>query len=164
MLSKIIDFEYLRKLNKTFNIMKNSIKNFAFVICILFFCACSSSEDSSNGCEQCTYTVAQGETSATVSSALIGEFNLTLDLSLNGYDVPQGTKGKFTVSTNEMIVEIEGKECITLKNPISTSPVEYTFKDNCRDDLMYSISESSNGGVNEVNVITINGTFIGQFK
>lgn len=144
--------------------MKNSIKLITLLCFFFIFISCSSNNDSTNGCEQCAYTVAQGETAATVSSALIGEFNLTLDLSLNGYDVPQGTKGMFTVSANEMIVEIEGKECITLKNPIQTSSVEYTFKDDCRDDLMYSISESSNGGINEVNVIRLNGTFIGQFN
>lgn len=152
----------LKKLKIT--IMKNSVKIFALAFSILFIAACSSNDDSSNGCEQCTYTVAQGETAATVSTPLIGEFNLTLDISQNGYDIPQGTKGKFTVSANEMIVEIDGKQCITLKNPIKTSPVEYVFKDDCRDNLMYAISESNNGGLNEVNVITISGSFIGQFK
>lgn len=128
--------------------------------------SCTNNDNNSSGCETCTYTPATGETEATVSKQLIGTFNLTLDfVASSSYSLPLGTKAKFTVFEKEMNIEIEGKECITLKNPItSQSSVEFVFIDNCRDQYKYAISESGNGGLNEVNVISINGTFLGQFK
>lgn len=139
-----------------------TLKYLMIVALTVIVFGCSSANDADD-CEVCNYTVPSSETAGTVPAALIGTFNLTLDLSLNGYSVQQGTNGTFTVSATQMIVDIDGEECITLNNPIQTSPSEWTFKDNCRDDLMYAISLGSSGSLNEVNVITINGTFIGQF-
>lgn len=146
-----------------------TLKKFTLLICVLgLLNSCSTSDEDSNssGCLECNYTIASGETAATVSSQLIGTFNLTLDfVASSTYSVPLGTRAKFTVLAKEMIIEIDGQECITLKNPItSLSATEFVFKDNCRDDYMYAISESSNGGINEVNVISISGTFLAQYK
>jgi len=145
-----------------------TLKKITLLICALgLFNSCSSNEDSnSSGCLECNYSVASNETAATVSSQLIGTFNLTLDfVASNSYTIAQGTKAKFTVFEKEMTIEIDNQDCITLKNPItSLSNTEFVFKDNCRDDYMYAISENSNGGINEVNVISINGTFLAQYK
>lgn len=62
-----------------------------------------------------------------------------------------------------MTVEIDGQECVTLKNPIQTSPSEWTFVDNCRDDYIYGISQTPNGELNEINLGTLSFQFLGQF-
>ena len=124
-----------------------------------------SNTDKNNGCEECVYTVSSNETTGNVPAEIQGVHNLTLDFSQNGYTFSNGTKATFTISANEMIVNIEGGTCITLKNPtVSSNQVEYTFKDNCRDNVSYAASISSNGGLNEINVITLNGSFYGQFN
>ena len=133
------------------------------LLTVLFF-ACSSSNSSSNGCLTCTYTLASGETAGTVPADLIGVHNLTLQYSQNGYTFSDGTKATFTITAKQMTVEIDGADCILLENPTaSANQVEFTFTDNCRDNLKYSASISSNGGINEVNVGTLSGTFYGQF-
>jgi hypothetical protein len=127
--------------------------------------SCSSDNKGTSGCETCSYKIVNGETAGNVPTSLQGEFNLLLDISLNGYAKPTGTKATFTISTNEMIVAIEGEACLVLQNPtVSTNGVEYSFKDTCRDNIFYAVSEKSSGGLNEVNVVTINGQFYGQFK
>ncbi|MEZ4916643.1 MAG: hypothetical protein R2836_06620 [Chitinophagales bacterium] len=76
-----------------------------------------------------------------------------------------GTNGTFTVESDKLTVEIDGKrECITLINPYQSSPSEVTFVDNCRDNLKYSVPESSSGALNEVNVSSLSGTFYCQFN
>lgn len=132
----------------------------------LAFYSCSSSDENSSDCLECNYSLVSGESAATVSNQLIGTFNLTLDfVASNTYSVSEGTKATFTVYEKEMTIEIEGEDCITLINPIaSQSATEFVFKDNCRDDYMYAISENSSGGLNEVNVISLNGTFLAQYK
>jgi len=133
-------------------------------VSIVFACS-NEDEDDASGCDSCTYSVASGETVATVPNEIIGEFDLVLTFSQGGYAFADGTKGKFTISEKEMKIEIEGQECITLKNPTaSANQLEFTFRDTCRDNLKYSASISSNGGLNEVNVFTLSGTFYGQFK
>lgn len=133
---------------------------------ILFFsCSSNDNDTDSSGCEECVYTIPAGETAGSVPASLHGEFNLTLDFTTNGYSLPVGTQARFVVSATEMIVDIDGEECITLRNPtVSANQVEFTFRDNCRDNLAYSISSSSSGGLNEINVGDLNFTFLGQFK
>ncbi|QTD36708.1 hypothetical protein JL193_11225 [Polaribacter batillariae] len=134
-------------------------------LCISILFSCSSNEKDNNNCETCTYTIAADETAGNVPTALQGEFNLTLGISLNGYSKPKGTKAKFIIGAKELTVEIDGEECLFLKNPtVSANGVEFSFKDTCRDNFLYAISEKSSGGLNEVNVVTLDGQFYGQFK
>lgn len=145
------------------------MKSFKLIIYVFItfiaLIGCSKNASDSNGnCETCIYTVTAGESVATVPNEILGQFDLILEYSQGGYAFANGTKGKFTISEKEMIIEIEGQDCITLKNPVaSANQVEFTFTDNCRDNLKYSASISSNGGLNEINVGTISGTFYGQF-
>ena len=143
-----------------------TLKNIVVFMSIsILLISCSSSDDeNSNGCEECEYTIQSGETADTVPDELLGEYNLVLQYSQNGYSFPDGTTAKFTISQKELIVEIEGEECLVLKNPTaSANQVEFSFRDTCRDNIMYAASISSNGGLNEINVGAINGSFYGQF-
>ncbi|WP_435414498.1 hypothetical protein [Polaribacter aestuariivivens] len=145
--------------------MKPTKKLTAFLLFISVLISCTSNEKDNNNCETCTYAVAAGETAGSVPTTLQGEFNLTLDISLNGYSKTAGTKAKFIIDAKQLTVEIDGDECLILKNPtVSANGVEFTFKDTCRDNIMYAISEKSSGGLNEINVVTLNGQFYGQFK
>jgi hypothetical protein len=114
----------------------------------------------------CSYTLASGETAATASSGLEGTHNLTYCCAQTGSPFTVGVKGKFTISGNTLTVEIEGKECITLKNPRNTGPGtdEIKFIDNCRDNLSYDVSKTASGALNEINISSVSGTWLGQFN
>lgn len=128
--------------------------------------ACSTNEDEdASGCETCNYTIVNGETAGNIPQNIQGEFDLVLDISVNGYAKAAGTKGKFTIAEKQLTIEIEGEPCLVLKNPIvEANGVEYSFKDTCRDTIFYAISQNATGNLNEVNVVTLEGLFYGQFK
>lgn len=139
-----------------------------FLLLFLFLSiiySCSSSEEDSSGCESCTYTIGNGETAGSVPAALHGVFNLTLQYSQNGYKFADGKKAKFTIAEKELTIEIEGEECLLLKNPytVNGNLREFTFKDICRDNQIYSVSIDNDGGLNEINVGTLEMKFYGQF-
>ena len=131
----------------------------------LLFTSCSSNSGN-NGCEECAYTKTASETAGTVDASITGELNLTFTNARTGSPIANGTKGTFTISNNELTVEIEGKDCITLKNPISpgVGSTEAIFKDTCRDHLFYAVSVAASGGLNEINLFGDDMTFYGQFK
>ena len=141
------------------------IATLLFTLTIIVSCSKSNDSTSAGGCAtECSYTIAAGETAGTVPSALDGTYNLTYHHAQTGSPFTDGTKAKLTINSNVITIEIDGKECITLKNPIKTSPTESTFIDNCRDNLKYAVSESTNGGLNEMNVSSTAGKWLGQFK
>ncbi|MFY9241619.1 MAG: hypothetical protein WAO74_01180 [Polaribacter sp.] len=144
--------------------MKNFKKITLFFLFITIVFSCSSSNDSS-GCETCAYTPTGGETDGSVPVALHGVHNLTLQYSQNGYKYADGKTAKFTITAKELTVEIDGEQCLLLKNPYTFNGNlnEFTFKDTCRDNQIYSVSIANNGGLNEINVGTLSQTFYGQF-
>lgn len=136
-----------------------------FSIVITVSCSKNNNNSDSDNCTECSYTIASGETAGTVPTALEGTYNLTYHHAQTGSPFTDGTTAKFTINNNILTVEIEGQECITIKNPIKTSPSENTFKDTCRDNYMYSVSvHAQTGGLNEINLSSISGTWYGQFK
>ncbi len=147
--------------------MKSRIK-FAVSLCLLFtLAACTSNDTSSaSGCDECVYTFAGNETAGTVPSSLDGVHNLTFSSSQPGSPYSDGTTAKFTLDNNELTVEIDGQDCITLKNPVQFSNTEVAFNDSCNANVAYFISASQNGTLNEINVMSDSSTpftFYGQF-
>lgn len=126
---------------------------------------CTSNDTSSpSGCDECSYTVASNETAGTVHASLNGVHNLTFAFAQAGSPFTDGTAATLTIDNNTLTIEIAGRDCITLKNPIQTSASETTFKDTCRDNLMFAVSVNQSGGLNEVNVMSTSNNWFGQFN
>jgi len=142
----------------------NTIKKIAFTLMLTLIFACSNNSGNDD-CEECSYNKTSSETAGTVAVA-DGVYNLTLHFPTSGSPFVDGTKGKFTISDNTLTVEIEGKECIVLKNPILTTSgsTEVKFKDTCRDEISYDVSSAGNNQLNEINISTLDGTWLGQFN
>lgn len=134
-------------------------------IAIVALSSCDKDEEE-NLCSgtECVYTLGAGETVGSLPASLDGVYNLTSQYAQPGSPFPDGTTGTFTLAGDVLTVEIAGEACITLKNPYQTSPSEEVFVDDCRDNLLYAVSESSNGGLNEVNIGSLASGFYCQFK
>ena len=136
----------------------------ALILCL----SCSNNEESGDDlCSTvCVYTLASGETTATAATSLEGTYELTFHYPQANAPFTDGTKATFTLKNNILTVEISGKDCITIKNPIKSSPssTEIIFKDTCRDQYSYAVSMNATGGLNEVNLGTVSGTWLGQFN
>lgn len=134
----------------------------------LLSCTVNDTDDdvTASSCSNlCDYTLTSGEAAGTVPSSLDGTYELTFakdSQSSNTY-YADGVKGTFTISNNTLTIEVEGKECITLTNPVQTSPSENTFKDTCGRNIVYAVSTTTSGALNEINAITISNRFLGQF-
>lgn len=126
----------------------------------------SNNEDVQSTCvNTCDYTLTSNETAGTVPSSLDGTYTLTFDKnpqSSNTY-YSDGIMGTFTISNNTLTVEIDGKECITISNPVQTSASENTFKNTCGTNITYAVSTNSSGELNEINIGNLNNQFLGQF-
>ena len=144
--------------------MKTSKLMLLFVT-LSFLTSCQNEEDmSSSSCDTtCDYTLTSGQTAATVPSSLEGTYRLTYGFAQPGSPFTDGTKATFTISNNELTVEIEGQECITLKNPVLIGTNNYKFMDDCRDNIGYNLSPNNNGSFNEINVEPIGQGWFGQF-
>jgi len=142
------------------------------MLLILFSCSNdddnNNDNDSTNCSTVCEYSLEAGQDPGSVPASLHGELNLVLDFATPQSPFPVGTAATFTVSETEMTVEIEGEECITLRNPYRIpATTEDNFIDNCRDDYIFGISADQNGNLNEINLGSIAGgniQFLGQFK
>ncbi|MFY0602895.1 MAG: hypothetical protein JXQ93_03025 [Flavobacteriaceae bacterium] len=127
--------------------------------------ACTTNNQTTSGCAtECSYTLASGETAGTAPTSLEGTHSLAFDYAQSGSPFTNGTTATFTLANNELTVEVSGMDCIVLKNPVQTSPSEYTFKDDCRDNLAYAVSSNQSGGLNEINVQSLSNNWFGQFK
>jgi hypothetical protein len=136
---------------------------------LLISCSEDDSEDITSNCATvCEYTLEAGQDPGSVPASLHGELNLVLDFATSASPFPEGTAATFTVSETEMTVEIDGQECITLRNPYRIPGTsEDNFIDDCRDDYIFGISADQNGNLNEINLGSIAGgniQFLGQFK
>lgn len=144
---------------------------FTFLFISLFLLSCSDddAEELSGDCSTvCEYTLEAGQDPGSVPSSLHGELNLVLDFATPQSPFPEGTAAIFTVSETEMTVEIEGQDCITIRNPYRVpGTTEDNFVDDCRDNYIYGISADQSGNLNEINLGSVAGgniQFLGQFK
>lgn len=142
------------------------MKNLSIILLVAIALLSSCKKDNENACDgaECNYTLSSGETAGSAPSNIHGTHSLSVSYEGAGSPYTMGTNGTFTVEGNKLTVEIEGLDCITLINPYQSSASEVTFVDNCRDNLKYSVSESSSGSLNEVNVSSLSGTFYCQFN
>lgn len=126
--------------------------------------SCNNNNNSTATCSTtCSYTLTANETAGTVPPTLEGTFSLVYTEIVAGAPFSNNVMGTFTLANNQLTVEIDGMDCITLNNPIQSSAIEVTFVDNCRDNLKYAISVTQSGALNEVNVSSISNQFFGQF-
>ncbi|MFD2568508.1 hypothetical protein [Pseudotenacibaculum haliotis] len=143
------------------------MKNYKVLILsslFLVFLSCSSNNTVVGSCATtCTYTLTAGETAGTVPASLVGTHTVTYTEIVAGAPFANGVSATFTIANNELTVEIDGMECITLQNPIQTSASEVTFVDDCRDNLKYAVSATQSGALNEINVSSTSNQFLGQF-
>ena len=145
-----------------------TIKKISFLILVLtIITACSKSEESTNAgncATECEYTIASTETLGTVPSSLDGTYELTYHSATSDSPYTNGTKATFTVSNNMLTVAIDGKECITIKNPVLLGSNNYKFKDSCRDNIAFNLSPNNDGSFNEINVEPLGIGWFGQFS
>lgn len=138
-----------------------------FTVSILASC----NEENMNGCGSgmmCSGTVGANETAATVPSSLVGSYTSTYDYAQSGSPFTNGTSATFELTANnELIVSIDGLDCITLSNPVyrfGATSGNYTFKDECLHDVAFNVSENQNGTFSEVNIEPNTGAgWFGQF-
>lgn len=147
--------------------MKTLYKTTVLLIALLVT-ACTSNNDEPSGgtcATTCTHTLASGETAGTVPSSLDGTYELTYHSAQPGSPFTNGTKAKFTISNNVLTVEVEGKDCITIKNPVLIGSNNYKFKDSCRDNIGYNVSPNNGGAsLNEINIEPLGQGWHGQFS
>ncbi len=147
------------------------------ILCIsllVLSAACKKdNEDPDSGPTACSGPVCEpsllsDETAATIPTGIQSEFQTVYAYAEANSPFSNGQKAKFTLtSNNELIVEIEGEECITLRNPAyraGLSQTNYFFKDDCDRNICYNVSETNDGVFNEVNVQPYEGMgWYGQF-
>ncbi|MDT7830952.1 hypothetical protein RQM59_01090 [Flavobacteriaceae bacterium S356] len=144
--------------------MKIVRKISSLVAILLLAAACTTNNQNTSDCEtECSYTLASGETAGTVPTSIEGTYNLTYSFAQTGSPYTDGTTATFTLINNELTVEIEGHDCITLKNPVLIGTNNYKFKDDCRDNIAFNVSPNNNGTFNEINVEPLGQGWLGQF-
>lgn len=148
----------------------NSLKKLTvLLVTTIVIAACSSNNNStSENCATiCEYTLGSGETAGTAAASIEGSYNLTMHFPDAASPFPEGTKATFTLINNVLTIEVEGQECITIKNPRLTTPgsTEIQFRDTCRDKISYDVSMTQSGDLNEINISsTIDNKWLGQFN
>jgi hypothetical protein len=146
-----------------------TIKSILLLTLFTTLLACTTNNDVEETPETCAntcdYTLASGETAGVVPSAIDGTYQLTFakNPQSNNMYYADGVTGTFTISNNTLTVTVDGKDCITLTNPVQTSPSESTFKNTCGTNITYAVSTTSSGALNEINVSSLSNQFLGQF-
>ena len=134
---------------------------------VIGFTQCKKeAQDTLTGCagNVCSHSLTSAQTAGTVAASTHGLHSLTLQYAAANSPYPNGTTGEFEITTdNKLVVKING-DCITLTNPYQTSSSEVVYVDNCKFNLNFAVSESSQGGLNEINIASLSGTFYGQFN
>jgi hypothetical protein len=116
----------------------------------------------------CEPTLLSDETAASIPAGIQGTFSFTYDYAEPNSPFTNGKKATFTLTAdNELIVDLEGEDCYTLKNPtlrFNGATGNYFFKDDCVKNICYNVSENQSGTLNEINVQPYSGVgWFGQF-
>lgn len=134
----------------------------------LFFLNSCKKEDNNNnttcGSSKCTHTLQAGETAGTTPASIVGKHSLTYDEIKSGGPFKEGDKADFELTSDNKLIVTYNNDCITLENPVQTSPSEVSFKDNCKHQVSFAASKTNNGSLNEININALDGTFYGQFR
>ena len=143
--------------------------SYALSFSILFICCSTNEEDTSTGTNNCAticeYNLDTSETAANLPNSLDGTYSLAFskDSQSTNTFYADGVMGEFTIKNNQLTITVNG-ECVTLINPIQTSAAESSFVNSCGTNFVYSVSMQSNGTLNEINVLSRSGRFLGQFN
>ncbi len=128
--------------------------------------ACSGDDDGGDptSCGTvCSVPLRNGENPGTTHPDIIGTYNLTYHLiNPGGPFLDGGTATAELTSDNKLIFTYDGR-CVTAKNPFQSSPQEVNFRDNCVFNVTFAAS-AVNGGLNEINIGSLDLDFYGQFK
>lgn len=151
--------------------MKNFFYSLLFAI-VIFACDSKDEEPASQGCSGavCAPAVGTGETAATIPAAAAGIYRCEVTFAEPTSPFPLGTKATFEITADQkLIVTIAGQECLTISNPIwrfgaTASSGNYTWKDDCENEVAFNVSFDTGGNFNEVNMEPVVGPgFFGQF-
>ncbi len=113
----------------------------------------------------CNVALANGETAGSVAASVVGNYTLNFDEIQTGGPFPDAAVATAEVTSDNKLIFTYNGDCVTVENPFQTSAAEVVFRDNCQFDVRFAVSESSNGGLNEINVFSFDGSqFFGQFK
>ena len=129
--------------------------------------SCKKEDSKSNttcGGAKCTYTLQTGETAGTTPASIVGKHTLTYDEITAGGPFKAGDHAVFELTSDNKLVVTFNNDCITLENPVQTSPAEVSFNDNCKHQVRFAASKTQSGSLNEINISSLTGTFYGQFK
>jgi hypothetical protein len=123
--------------------------------------------DKTNGVV-CEPALLSDETAATIPTGIQGSFSFTYNYAEPESPFSNGTKASFTITAGqELIVELDGEDCYTLKNPalrFNGAAGNYFFKDDCVHNICFNVSENQDGTLNEINVQPVSGVgWYGQF-
>ena len=152
---------------------------FLLIFTMVLFISCSNDDNNQEeenqntiSCDgdSCAPQLGSDELVATLPSSTAGEYNCVYTFAEDNSPFTNGTLASFKVEGQTLIVDIDGFECITLTNPVWRFGVvddtsgNYTFKDNCRDNIAYNLSYDQTVAFNEVNIEVVDGPgFYGQF-
>lgn len=141
---------------------------FIAVMLLANLSACNKDDNNSSNTScstgACNVPLATGETAGTTPAGIVGTHTLTYHQIATGAPFTDGDQAKFELTSDNKLTVTYKTDCITIENPRQTSPVEVTFPDNCKFNVKFSASESTNGGLNEININALSGQFYGQFR
>lgn len=125
--------------------------------------SCNKETKCSNTCEE---AIPSYYTSTVTPEGTRGDYKLTYTAVQAGGAFSDGDKINVTVKEDQLVVKF-GSKCISVGNPYNPygpGITEASFKDNCEFDVIFAVSENSDGDFNEINISDLNGMFLGQFK
>lgn len=145
--------------------MKKTLIMLGLITSTLYLGITACSKSSSSSCsENCSLPIGSGEFATPVASGAHGDFTLVYEAITAGGPFVDGDEIKVNIKAEELTVTF-GDKCVTLDNPMNRygpTVTEATFRDNCVFNAEFAVSEKS-GTLNEVNVGTLGGGFLGQF-
>ncbi|TZF85706.1 hypothetical protein FW774_01110 (plasmid) [Pedobacter sp. BS3] len=128
-------------------------------------CKKNKKDDDSSSCGTvCNKPLDNGQTAGTTPSGIVGKYKLTYHKVNNGGPFADGEQVNFELTSDNKLKVSTASDCVTIENPRATSPVEVSFPDNCKFNVSFAASASTQGGLNEVNVGSLTGQFYGQFR
>lgn len=136
------------------------------LILTMLLMGCSGDDDGNEASScgtVCSVPLRNGENPGTPHPDIVGTYTLTYHLrNPDGPFSDGATATAELTSDNKLIFNYDGR-CVTAENPFQTSPQEVNFRDNCVFNVLFAAS-AVNGGLNEINIASLDREFYGQFK
>lgn len=141
------------------------MKKIALLLCFvsaLILSGCSNDDDKGGDSNITCDTVCTQQGDASIHSGLVGTYSLTYDEIVAGGPFSAGDKVDFTLTSGGTLQVTFGNQCVAIENGVDEN-YEVSFTDNCVFDIVFKVSDNVNGNFNEVNILTLQGQFLGQF-